>query len=66
MVEVTIGRRLSKQWRGALPASAAGAGHPRACCRAGEGGGAVRCRARGVRSRPGGRAGERGRGLGPD
>jgi hypothetical protein len=28
MVEVTVGRRLSEQWRGALPASAAGTGQP--------------------------------------
>jgi hypothetical protein len=28
MVEVTVGRRLPEQWRGSLPAFAAGAGQP--------------------------------------
>jgi hypothetical protein len=71
MVEVTVGRRLSEQWRGALPAFAAGAGKPwRAVLvvQEREGGSAVLEGARrGVaacRSRPGGARG--GRGLGPD
>jgi hypothetical protein len=68
MVEVTVGRRLSEQWRGALPASAAGAGQPwravlaslvgRPKEREGEGAGP------GGGSRSGGRARRGGRGLG--